>query len=232
MINTILIDDNHNDLNHLNDLCSKIETINVLNTFINPLNAFNWLLNNNVDLIITDIDMPQINGIDMIKQLKHKPLIIFTSAHQKYAVKSFDIRPIHYLIKPLKIENLLIAFDRVKNKLTNQKMDTEFIFVLNNKEYIKLKYNQIFYIKAEGNFVKIFTENKKLLILSNLTQFTKQLPNNQFLRIHKTYTININKIEKYTPEHIVINSQIIPFGNSYKTIVTKKLKELTIKRST
>lgn len=232
MINTILIDDNPNDLDHLNDLCSKIETINVLNTFINPLIAFNWLLNNNVDLIITDIDMPQINGIDMIKQLKHKPLIIFTSAHQKYAVKSFDISPIHYLIKPLKIENLLIAFDRVKNKLTNQKMDKEFIFVLNNKEYIKLKYIQIFYIKAEGNFVKIFTENKKLLILSNLTQFTKQLPNNLFLRIHKTYTININKIEKYTPEHIVINSQIIPFGNSYKTIVTKKLKELTIKRST
>jgi len=230
MIKTILIDDSKNDLQFLANLCENISAIHIENTFTSSVLAFEWLEHNAIDLIISDIEMPIINGIDMLKQLKQKPLVILVSAFPDYALSSFDIDPIHYLIKPLKMEGLLSGIERVKDRLANKKTTPEHIFVLQNKEYIKVELNDILYIKADANFVNIVQANKEVLVLSNLTQFTKQLPSHQFLRIHKTFTINSLKIEKYTTEHLVINSEIIPFGASYKASIISVLKSLSIQR--
>jgi DNA-binding LytR/AlgR family response regulator len=230
MIKTILIDDNKNELNYLNELCLAVTSLDVVKQFTSSVKAFEWLNNNPIDLIISDIEMPMINGIDMLKQLKQKPLVILVSAHPEYALQSFEIEPVHYLIKPLKMEGLLKGIERAKDRLANKINIPEFIFVLQNKEYIKIELNSILFVKAEGNFVNVATKNGNILVLSNLTQFTKQLPSQNFMRVHKTYTVNSLEIKKYTTEHIIINDLVIPFGTSYKTDVLNRFKNQTIQR--
>jgi DNA-binding LytR/AlgR family response regulator len=230
MIKTILIDDNSNDLEYLKKLCLSISVLQIEKTFTCAVKAFEWLSNNKVDLIISDIEMPLINGIDMIKQLKHKPLIILVSAHPNYALSSFEIEPIHYLVKPIKMEHLLVGIERVKNRLNNKEPQQDYIFILKNKEYLKINHSDILYIQAEGNFVKVVTKTDSFLTLSNLTQFTKQLPNSIFLRVHKTYTVNVKNVQKYTSEHLSIHNQIIPLGTSYKIKVLAFFKKASIQR--
>ena len=104
------------------------------------------------------------------------------------------------------------------------------VFVLVENEYIKINFNDILYIKAEGNFVNIKTTKKQFMVLSNLTQFTKQLPNNMFVRTHKTWTINLTKIDKYTKEHIVIKKSITPLGTTYKKNILNLLTQYSIQR--
>jgi len=231
MINTVLIDDNKNDLDYLESLCKSISIINVVNTFTSSIKAFEWLSDNKVDLILSDIEMPLLNGIEMLKNLNYTPYIILITAHPSYALPSYSVQPVHYLLKPLKMEDLLTGIERVKNRMANKKVEQNFIFVYNNKEYVKVDLDAIYYIKAESNFVKIYNnKSKPILVLSNLTQFTKQLPYPQFVRIHKSFTINTSKIEKYTKEHVIVNKEIIPFGLSYKPNALNLFKSLSIQR--
>lgn len=229
-MNVILIDDDLNDLAHLKELCTKIPFLSIVETFHSATNAFSWLIENPIDLIISDVEMPDINGIEMIRQLDRKPLVIFVSSHPTYALESFSVEPLHYIVKPLKMESLLLAVHRAKNKFQNKNEIPEFIFVLQNKEYSKVVLNDLLYIEASENFVQLHVASKKMLVLANLTQFTKQLPPKDFLRIHKSWSININAVEKYTHEHIIIQGVIIPIGNAYKKKVLDRLKALSVQR--
>jgi two-component system response regulator LytT len=229
-INTIIVDDNLEELNLLKELCLKIDNINLVNQFNSPISAINWLQNNKVNLIISDIEMPDLNGIEMVKHLKNKPDIIFTSNHPEFALKSFEVQPIHYLTKPITLTDLLSSLDRLKNTIETNK-EINYIYINQNQEHIKLILNDIFHVKSEGNFVTVFCEDKKFLVLSNLTQFIKQLPNSQFTRIHKSYAINLNHIDKFTFEHVIINSEIIPIGEFYRSDFLEIMNTFSIKRN-
>jgi len=225
-IKTIIIDDNIDDLTHLKTLCNKLDNVNVVETFTNPVKAFNYLLNNTIDLILSDIEMPDINGIEMIKNLDKPPNVIFTSSHPEFALKSFAVKPLHYLIKPIKLTELLKAIGRISNTAQNK----NYIFIKQDEEYVKINLNEILYINAEANFVSVITPTNKYLVLANLTQFGKQLPANQFIRIHKSRIVNINKVEKYAFEHLIINNQLLPIGAFYRNDFSKIIKSHTIKR--
>jgi len=223
---TILIDDNSIDLSYLTDLCQKIENIKIVQTFTDELLALKWLKENKVDLILCDIEMPLINGIDLLKKIEQKPNIIFISSHAKYAIKSFEVNPDNYLIKPVSFNKLAIALSQLKTK----KQTRDYIYILQNKIHLKLKLDDILYVNAEANFVTVITKTKSYLVLSNLTQFTSQLPNDQFLRIHKSTTINLTKIESFTMELVVLNKKPILIGAFYKEELMDKLNYLSIKR--
>lgn len=227
--NTIIIDDNLEELNLIKELCNKLDAIKVINQFYNPINAINWLQNNKADLIISDIEMPDINGIELIKNLKHQPQVIFVSNHPQYALKSFEVQPIHYLTKPITLNQLLDAVNRLNNSV--KILPNPFIYINQNKENIKLYINQILYVKSSGNFVEVFYNNNKYLVLSNLTRFLKQLNNPSFLRVHKTFAVNVNNINKYTKDHIIINKQVIPIGNIYRKDFLNLMNNFTIKRN-
>jgi len=229
-INTILIDDSANDLEHLKSLCKKINSIKIIKTFSDPLVAHHWLCNNNVDLIITDIEMPNIDGVDLIKSLIRTTPVIFVSSHLKYALKSYDVAPLHYLIKPIKLTELMEAINRI-NKPESTKADGKFIYIQQNNEHLKIEVNTILYAKAEGNFIQINTTTKTHLVLTNLTQFTKQLPVNCFIRVHKSYLVNSNKIDKYTFEHLIISEKLIPIGVFYREDFQNEIKKYSIKRN-
>lgn len=230
-IKTVLIDDNKEDLELLKNELRYISFIDVIGCFINPVEAIQFVHLNKTDLIISDIEMPAINGINAIKLLPHPPLVIFISSHPKYALESFEVQPIHYLIKPIAKENLLKAVYRAQYAIDkNSIAKDDFIFVYHDKNYEKIMYADIQYIKAEQNYVKIVSPNKSYLVLSNLSQFIKQLPEIHFKRVHKSYAVNLNNVLKYNSNEILFNDVIIPISEAYKESVLNALRSNTTKR--
>ncbi len=231
LINTVLIDDNQQDLDFLANELKDIAFINVIACFTNPIEALDFISKNTIHLIISDIEMPQINGINAIKLLPKPPLVIFISSHPKYALQSFDVNPLHYLVKPVGAENLLKAVYRAQQSIQqNIFAPDNFIFVYVDKNYEKINYADILYIKAEQNYVKLITAQKTYLVLSNLSQFIKQLPQLQFKRVHKSYAVNLDAITKYNTNEIIFTDAIIPISEAYKDDILNILKLNTSKR--
>ena len=230
-IKTVLIDDNKEDLELLRNELKDVSFIDVIGCFISPVEAVQFVQINKIDLIISDIKMPAINGINAIKLLPHPPLVIFLSSHPEYALESFEVQPLHYLIKPVSKENLLKAVYRAQLSIEkNSVAKDDFIFVYQDKNYEKIMYADIQHIKAEQNYVKIFSADKSYLVLSNLSQFMKQLPEAYFKRVHKSYAVNITNVIKYNSNEILFNDVIIPISEAYKESVLNALKSNTTKR--
>lgn len=230
-IKTILIEDNREHLEHLINELKDISFIDVVASFSNPVEAIKFVSANETDLIISDIEMPGVNGIDAIKLLSQPPLVIFISSHPKYAVESFDIRPLHYLVKPFSKENLLKATYRALETInTKSTYPDDFMFVYADKVYDKISYSDIHYIQAEQNFVKIVTPQKTYMVLASISKFIKQLPSGQFPRIHKSYAVNIKNVTSYTSQDVFIGNHPIPIGEAYKEPTSEFFSKFTISR--
>ena len=230
-IRTVLLEDNKKDLQHLINEMKEISFIDIIGTFSNPIEAIKFLSENKTDLIISDIEMPGINGIDAIKMLSELPLVIFISSHPKYAIESFEVKPLHYLVKPFSKENLLKATYRALETIkTKSTFPDDFIFVYADKVYEKVSYSDILYIQAEQNFIKIITPQKSHMVLASISRFIKQLPAGQFPRVHKSYAVNIKNVTSYTSQDIFIGNHPIPIGEAYKEQTSEFLSKFTISR--
>ena len=230
-IKTVLIDDNKEDLELLENELKDVSFIDVIGRFISPVEAIQFINLNKTDLIISDIEMPGINGINAIKLLPHPPLVIFISSHPEYALESFEVKPLHYLVKPINKEKLLKAVYRAQCSIEQKSvMLDNFIFVYVDKNYEKIMYADILFIKAEQNYVKIMQSEKSYLVLSNLSQFIKQLPESHFKRVHKSYAVNMDNVIKYNNNEILFNEVIVPISEAYKESILNALKSNTTKR--
>lgn len=231
-IRTVLIDDNNDDLNYLIAELKDISYITIVGSFANPIDAIEFISQNTVELVISDIEMPGINGINAIKLLSNPPLVIFVSSYPQYALESFDVSPLHYLVKPFSKESLLKATYRaLETIISKSPMLDNFIFVYTNKNYEKINYSDILYIKAEQNYVKVFTKEKTSLVLANISQFLKQLPESQFMRIHKSYAVNTENITSYNHNEVQIFDNIVPISEAYRENTLNFLTKLTISRA-
>jgi len=229
-ITTVLIEDNKEDLQHLINELKEISYINVIGSFSNPVEAITFIKENKTDLIISDVEMPGINGIAAIKLLSEPPLVIFISSYPEYAVESFEIRPLHYLVKPFSKENLLKATHRaLETSKTKNILPDDFIFVFTDKSHEKISYSDIQYIKAEQNYSKIVTEKKSYLVLTSLSKFISPLPA-QFMRVHKSYAANVQNITGYNQYEVLFNDIIIPISEAYKEETLNFLSKFTASR--
>lgn len=233
ILNTILIDDNETDLFKLQNDVSTIPFVKTTGVFSQVTDALTFAQEHPTHLVISDIDMPKINGIEVIKNIVPKPLTIFISAHPQYALQSFDVAPLHYLLKPYTYEQLLKALHRAQQahitKTTNP--TASFIFVLANKQYIKINYSDILYIKADQNYVHIVTKSASYMVLHILTHFLNQLNDASFIRVHKSYAVNIQNITAYNTQEIFFDKTSIPLSQAYKENAFMILKNYTIHRA-
>jgi DNA-binding LytR/AlgR family response regulator len=232
-MNCIIIDDEPLAIDIIEEYCSKLDFIEVVGTFTNPLDAISVIKGSNVDLIFCDIQMPQISGIDFITSLDNRPLFIFTTAYSQYAVEGFDLNAVDYLVKPIPYHRFIKAVSRAKEFLSNREKPMEgnvfssvgevteakkFIFVKAEYESIKINLDDIEYIQGLKDYLKIhiLNTNKTILTLMNFKEILDKLPSNQFLRVHKSYVVNVNSIKTVQRNRIVINDIRIPIGDSHK----------------
>tara|TARA_R110000868_G_scaffold36074_2_gene128430 strand:- start:31140 stop:31844 length:705 start_codon:yes stop_codon:yes gene_type:complete len=222
----ILIDDSTVQRRAVAKIIKEHSKLELINEFDNGMEAKNVIGSNTIDLIFLDIEMPGFNGFDLLESLEHKPQVILISGNPNYAMKAFDYDVTDYLQKPVDKVRFDISIKKAINKFELQnaeEIELEYIYVNSNLKKTKLFLNEILWIEAYGDYVKIITNEKKTLILSTMKAFAKQLPKDKFLRIHKSYTVNLEKIENFNGSTVEVNGQVIPLSRHKKEALIEAL---------
>jgi len=221
-INCLIIDDEPLAINVIKSFIKEIDNITIINTFTSPVNALKYLKEHKVDLIFLDINMPLLNGLDFIINLETKPLIIVTTAYDEYAIKTYELEVLDYLMKPISFPRFLKAVNRAfkelnSNLTSNLKVAKRaHIFIkVDKKKMQKIYLDEILIIESLRDYLKITTISNKYIIHSTLSSFTEKLPSNNFIRIHRSFTIAIDKIEAVQGNSVEIDGIKYVIGRSY-----------------
>jgi len=221
-IKCILIDDEPFALNILEDDLLAFPDVEVLAKFSSPIDVPQFLETQAVDLIFSDIQMPELLGTRFIRDLRNAPLVIFTTAYHEYAVEGFELNAVDYLLKPIRKERLATALKKVVDQLLLRKVqrsEEQANYIVVNVEYqkIKLLFEEIIYIEGWKDYVKIHLLNRArpLLTRSNLGGMEKKLPEDRFVRIHNSFIVNSAQIKKIQPGKLLIDTGTLPVGKKY-----------------
>ncbi len=210
----------------------NITEIELCGKFDNALKAFQYLQKHKVDLMFLDIQMPQLNGIDFLKTLRYAPKVIITTAFRDYAIDGFDLNVVDYLLKPISLERFLKAIDKYYQISTSSPVSDsknqaagspQFIYVHSNRKQIKILLSEILYLESLKDYVIIHTINQKIMTKNTLGYFEETLPEDLFLRIHRSFIISVNKINSITKSSIEIGKKELPVGKQYKNSVAGAL---------
>ena len=239
----IIIDDEPLAIDIIESYCKALNNVDVISTFTNAIEALEFINNNSIDLVFSDIEMPNISGIELIKSLEGKvPYFIFTTAYPEYALEGFDLNAVDYLVKPIPFPRFLKAVNRVKEMMrlnvntafnvssaTGETATTvasvdDFIFVKSEYENVKIDIKSIIHIQGLKDYLKIYSEGSKpILTLMSFKDIQSKLPENIFIRVHRSYIVNVNKITSIQKNRVIINDERIPIGESYKSMVYSRL---------
>lgn len=229
----LIIDDEPLAVELLEDFVTKVPSLKLIASCSNAIEAALILQNNKIDLIFSDIEMPDFSGIEFIKSLDVKPLFIFTTAYSHYAVEGFNLNAVDYLVKPIPFYRFLKAVNRAQ-ELFNLKSENElapevaqstsdFIFVKSEYENVKVNLDSIRYIEGLKDYIKIYTDTPKpILTLNSLKAFEEKLPAN-FIRVHRSFIVSLNHINSVQRNRIIIDKIRIPIGQNYKDEFIKKI---------
>jgi DNA-binding LytR/AlgR family response regulator len=228
-VNCIAVDDDNLSLNLISESVKNTPFLNLVGSFTNPYDAVNFINRNKVDLIFTDIEMPGITGIQLINCLKNKPMVVFISETDRYAINGFDLDVLDYLIKPYSFDRFLKASNKALNEfykvaqseneprsISDQKCRNN-IFVKSDYKVIKIPVSNILYIEGFNDYVKFFIEDSlnPVLSLMSLKELEENLPKKEFMRVHRSYIVSVNKISSIEKKRILIGKRNIPISNSY-----------------
>ncbi|MCG6188519.1 LytR/AlgR family response regulator transcription factor [Maribellus maritimus] len=225
MIRTIAIDDEPLALQLVEGYISKTPFLELVDTFDNPLDAMDFLNNKSVDLIFLDIHMPDLSGIEFTRILQNRPKIIFTTAYEKYALEGFKLEAVDYLLKPFNYEEFLTAAKKAQKligleKQSHEKVEAnnEFLFLKSEYKIRRINFNEIKYIEGLKDYVKVYLQNetKPILSLNTLKALEAKLPSEKFMRVHRSYIVNLEKIETIERSRIVFGKTYIPVSEQYK----------------
>lgn len=235
-INCLIIDDEPLAINVIKNYLEPVENFEVINTFSNPIEGLNFLKNNKVDVIFLDINMPVLDGINFIKSLENPPILIITSAYSQFAIETYELDVLDYLVKPIEFPRLMKTLNKISKRLENKNNvpeesspESPFIFVkIDKKRMKKIFFNEILVIESLKDYLKINTLTGKYIIHSTLSDFTDLLPERNFLRIHRSYTIAIDKIDAVEGNSIEIEGLRYVIGRSYIDLVKQRILNSSI----
>lgn len=232
----LAVDDEPPALDVLKKYINAVQHLELAGTCADAIEALTFLQNHPVDLLFLDIQMPQLLGTDLIRTLKKPPKVIFTTAFRKFAVEGFELDAVDYLLKPISFERFLKAVNKVMdtaltagennfngNSRINNLTDA-FISLRADRKNLKVPLNDIVYIESLKDYIKVITVNKTIITKQSMSSIEEMLPKENFIRIHRSYIVALNKIESYTNELIGIAKQELPISRMYKLEVSKVLK--------
>ncbi len=226
-LNCVVVDDSAIQRMTVTKLVANHPNLNLVGDFSNAIETKNCLTNKEVDLIFLDIEMPVINGFDLLDGLKVKPQIIFITSKAEYAVKAFDYDATDYLQKPISPQRFNAAVKRAMDlyllRKENIDEDSEHIFIKSNLKKLKIFTSKIKWIEAYGDYVKVVTEDENHLVLSTMKSFENDLSKERFIRVHKSFIINIDKVDKFNSKFAEIGVTKLPLSRNKKEDLVKAL---------
>jgi two-component system, LytTR family, response regulator len=221
-INCIVVDDTPLAVEKLEGFIRQVPHMNLLKSFNNGIDAISFIKTNPVELVFLDIQMEQFSGMQFLDSLRNPPQIIIVSAYSQYAISGFDHSVADYLLKPYSFERFLKAIDKVKMdpEILSQK---EYMFVKTEYRMERINYSDILYIEGKGAYLRIITHKSKIMTLQSFQGMESQLPRDNFMRIHKSFIVALNKIETIERNRIKIGSELIPIGSIYRERFLKSI---------
>lgn len=232
IISCILVDDEPIAREILENHLQKIDTIKIVASCKNAVEAFNAINSNTVDLLFLDINMPEISGLSFAKSINKNIKVIFTTAYREYAVDGFNLQAVDYLLKPISFDRLLQSIHKYldentivhqEEKIEISEEKTDYIFVRSDRKMVKINFNEIYYIESIGDYLKIHLSSKNIVTRESISSMEAKLPYHDFLRIHRSYIVSIPKIESFTNEYIEVNKKALTISRSYKNEVSQRL---------
>ncbi|MDL5512241.1 LytTR family DNA-binding domain-containing protein [Arenibacter sp. M-2] len=225
-LRSIIVDDSAMQRMAVAKLVNKHPNLALVAEYSNAIEAKNGIKNNEIDLIFLDVEMPIINGFDLLESLENPPQVILITGKPDYALKAFDYDVTDYLYKPItqhrfeaSIKRALTRFEQMQN--VNE--EEEYIFVKSNLKKRKVVLNDIKWIEALGDYIKLVTNEGNVVILSTMKSFEQKLPKEKFLRIHKSYIVNLEKVEKFNSKNIEVEGRQVPLSRNKKNELMEAL---------
>ena len=232
-VKCLIVDDEERAHVVLKNYLQKISSLELTYATRDPVDAFNYLQENEIDLLLLDIEMPELSGLDLLSALEDPPKVIVTSAHSEFALESYNFEVVDYLLKPIPFNRFLKAVNRVLKLLQNESdsgpAETEkeptdqYIFVKEDGINHKVMLEDIVYVSSYGNYVRIHTAKKMYLMAETMKNMDQQLPERDFIRVHKSYIVQLSKVEKYQSKSLQVGGQEIPIGNIYRQTVSQRM---------
>lgn len=217
MITAIAIDDEPIALGVVRSHAAKVPFLDLKADFTDAFKAMDYLQHEPVDLLFLDIKMPDISGIDLLKCLNKKPLVIFTTAYSEHAVTSFELDAVDYLLKPFALTRFIKACNKA-NELYNFRNTTDvkdYLFLKTGYEQVKVNFDDIYHLEATGNYVNFVLKDKKLLSRMTISEVEALLPADKFIRIHRSFIAALNKIDRIEKHQVTVNGFLLPVGGAY-----------------
>jgi DNA-binding LytR/AlgR family response regulator len=223
-----IIEDDPVSMSVIQGLAEKTGLFQSISCLDSSSKAVGWLIDNPVDLIFLDVEMPDLTGLELLKSLTNKPAIIIISSNPKYAVDAFEYSVTDFLLKPVKdYVRFLTAVNKVKFKdRTDDKRPDEELFVKVDSLLMKLNFDDIIWVEASGDYIKIQTIDKVQVVYSTLKKMEEKLPQHKFVRVHRSFLVNISKITNIDSTNLEINKKIIPISGTYKDDLLKRISVL------
>ncbi|AXY77875.1 DNA-binding response regulator [Paraflavitalea soli] len=228
MTRCLIIDDEPLARQLMESHVRQVKSLQLVGTCETALEAFEWLHREPVDLLFLDIQMPGITGLNFLKSIKHPPKVIFTTAYMEYAVEAFELEAVDYLLKPITFERFIKAIQKVVApkevaSLAQAQAPGDAIFIKVQKRLLRIAYPDIFYIEGFGDYIKVVTANAVHTSYFSLNKIGELLPEQQFIRIHKSFIINVGHIQFVEGSLVRILDKELPLGVTYKDSLYKKL---------
>lgn len=210
---------------------NQFSHLQLVGKFGNPLEVISFLKTRKVDLLFLDIKMPMINGLNLLKTLTDPPAVIVTTAYRDYAVEGFDLNVLDYLLKPVSLERFVIAINKYKGKPAQEPVPVHpqgelFIYLKSNRKMIKILMDEILWIESLKDYVKITTTRQSLITYERISYLEEKLPEDRFLRIHRSFIVGVRHIRSFSPVLIQVADTELPIGRLYKKEVLKQLGSL------
>ena len=233
MMNCIIVDDNKMARTATRQMVSQVEFLTLKQECASPVEAFNYLKKEAVDLVFLDIEMPEMSGIELIKNMEQHPIIILITAKKEYALEAFELNVADYIVKPVSLSRFMMAVSRAKElfdskdqKIEDTIKDKDYIFVRSNSVLSKVLIKSILYIQALGDYVNIFTKDGRHTVHISLKAIEDKLPKDKFYRLHRSYLIAVDHIDNIEENVAYIEKHPIPIGEQFKKDLLKKLNLL------
>lgn len=226
MIRCVIVDDEPLARDILETYVDDNQNLELVAKCKNAKEALEVVAKEQVDVLFLDIQMPDISGINLAKSLKNPPLIVFTTAYDQYAIDGFEVSAIDYLLKPISPERFNVAVEKVKYIMETRPdspLKDEYMFVRADYQDVKISYSDILYVEGLKDYVKIVTKEKRIITLLNIKGILEKLPEKQFVRVHKSYIVALDKVDSIKSGFVIIGEKEIPVGLTFKDEFKKRM---------
>lgn len=230
-MNVLIVDDNEIARDALSQIASRIKDVKITGECADALQAYNLLQEKQVDVILLDIEMPGMTGLELTRNLEKGPIIVFTTSKRDYAVEAFELNVADYIIKPVTAARLIQAIDKARELIESAKEELsvneeEFIFIRDSNIIRRIRLDDILFVESMRDYVKLHTPQKFYAIHTTLKAVEDRLPSSKFLRVHRSYIVAIEKIDTIREGVIIVQEKTVPVADAYRAALNKRMNVL------